>query len=176
MLAVALWDRVRWPIDRTLGFLEPVLDTSAPTGDLGAGELATVVAFAEVLGGGEELRGESRESMAGYLARRARDAPGYLQLYRRTAGFLDGVAGGRFAAVALAERTRLVAERVFPQGAQPSRASRLLFHRSQLAVEKLVVPDLVQGYYSGAVGWTAVGYAFYPGRCGGGLTRYTRPE
>lgn len=176
VLVVALWSRLRRPVDQIVQLLEPTIDPASPAGDLAAGELEALVAFAEVLGGDEELRGESRESVASYLTRQARTTPGYLRLYRLTAGLLDGVADARFAALPLAERKRVVATRILPAGDPPPRAYRLLFQRGQLALEKLVVPDLVRGYYSGAAGWAAVGYAFYPGRCGGGLARYTRPE
>ena len=176
MLAVALRSEIRRSLAWAQAFLEPRVDPASPPGDLDRGDLETVTALAEVLGGDLELAPDVRESLARHLMLRARDVPGYLRLYRKAAGFLNDVTNGRFASLPVPARARVVAERVLPAGDAPARGYRLLFQRSQLSLETLVVPDLVRAYYETPAGWASVGYAFYPGRCGADLMRYTRPE
>ncbi|HEX9548189.1 MAG TPA: hypothetical protein VF942_12690, partial [Acidimicrobiales bacterium] len=39
LLVVALWSRLRRPIDQVVQFLEPTIDPASPPGELAAGEL-----------------------------------------------------------------------------------------------------------------------------------------
>ncbi len=88
---------------------------------------------------------------------------------------LDRLAGTRFSGLALDRRRALLSRHRLtsatvlpgePLGPYPDDAR---------AVRTRAVPDLIGGYYASPVGWAAVGYATFPGRCGD-LARYTRPE
>jgi hypothetical protein len=54
-------------------------------------------------------------------------------------------------------------------------AWRLVFRRRAVAIERILVPDLIRGYYESAAGWALVGYSTFPGQCGD-LASYTRAE
>jgi hypothetical protein len=148
----------------------------AAPGPLSGRERDSLVAFAEVLVGERPFSAEERSAVFDHLAERAGEASGYyLELYRTTAGLLDRLAGVRFASLsperrrALLSRHRLTSATVLPGealGPSPDAAR---------AVRTRAVPDLIGGYYGSPVGWAAVGYATFPGRCGD-LARYTRPE
>ena len=148
----------------------------AAPGPLSRSELENLVAFAEVLVEGRPFLVEERAAVLDYLAARAGEPSGYyLELYRTTARLLDRLAGIRFSGLApdrrraLLSRYRLTSAAVLPGealGPYPDDARE---------VRTRAVPDLIGGYYGSPMGWAAVGYTTFPGRCGD-LARYTGPE
>lgn len=156
--------------------LGPRLDASSPTGALSPAELATVVAFGEILVDGGTLPPLERGYLVEHVDDRTRRVPGFLALYRMTAELLDGLAAGAsFATLAADERVRLVTEHRLTAAEVATRELLVPFSRRQLTVRAMAVPDLMVGYYASPAGWAVVGYETFPGRCGD-LTRYTRPE
>lgn len=163
--------RLRSAVER-LG--RPRLDRASATGKLQPEEIATVVAFAEVLVEGSPLLPAQRQFLVEHLDERTLTAAGYLSLYRKTARTLDGSAGRSFTGLDFDQRVALVGQR---QLGRPVRLREQLlpFRRDELAVRALARPDLIRGYYRSPGGWAVVGYSAFPGRCGD-LVRYTRSE
>ena len=155
--------------------LGPRLDSSSPTGALSPPELATVVAFGEILVDGGTLPPLERGYLVEHVDDRTRRIPGFLALYRMTAELLDGLAGAPFATLAADERVRLMTDHRLTVAEVQTRELLVSFSRQKLTVRALAVPDLMLGYYASPAGWAVVGYETFPGRCGD-LTRYTRPE
>lgn len=162
-------------VSRIAAAFRPRLDLSSPTGALSPSELATVVAFGEILVDGGTLPTLERGYLVEHVDDRTRRIPGFLALYRTTAELLDGLAGVPFATLAADERTRLMTDHRLTVSEVTTRELLVPCSRRQLTVRALAVPDLLLGYYTSPAGWAVVGYDTFPGRCGD-LTRYTRPE
>lgn len=148
-----------------------VTTVSADGGPLSDTEKETLLAFAEVLVGSRPLSPPERGELLSDIADRGRASEDTLALYRETAALLDRLARTPFTTLGMRERLEVVAR----HDLAPSRARVLRPHDAAYAVQKRVAPDLIAGYYSSPMGWAAVGYGIFPGRCGD-LVRYTRPE
>jgi hypothetical protein len=99
----------------------------------------------------------------------------YVELYRTTIELLDQLAGARFSSLTPAARVTLIQQhRLGIADVRPDEPLGVLPDQAR-AVRTRAVPDLLGGYYASEAGWTAVGYATFPGRCGD-LARYTRPD
>ncbi len=159
----------------TARLFKPRLDTTTPTGSLSESEMDTILALAAVLVEGRELSAEERGYLVEHVSERAAKTPGYLALYRKTAGVLDGLAAGRFRSLPLPERVNLITRHGLTRYDVRIREYLMPVRREILAVRALAVPDLIAGYYASPAGWAAVGYGAFPGRCGE-LARYTRAE
>jgi len=153
---------------------KPRLDATAP-GVLSTREMQTLVAFAAVLVEGRELDAQEASYMVEHITDKAGKAPGYLALYRKTAGLLDRLAGAPFSSLSLEQRTSLMKQHRFTDYGVRIREYLLPWGREALAVRALAVPDLIGGYYFSPAGWAAVGYRAFPSRCGD-LARYTSAE
>ena len=153
---------------------KPRLDATAP-GVLFEREMQTIVAFAAVLVEGRELDGQEASYVVEHVTDKAGRMPGYLALYRKTAGLLDRLAGAPFSSLSLEQRTGLMVQHRFTDYDVRIRECLRLWGRESLAVRALAVPDLIGGYYLSPAGWAAVGYRAFPSRCGD-LTRYTSAE
>jgi hypothetical protein len=171
---VALW-RPRQLGQVLARYLEPRLDSSSPTGTLSRGEMENLVAFGEVLVEGRPLSADERRHLIEHVDERTQSAPGYLALYRMTASLLDRLAGTRFAALDLSERTDVMTRHRLTPSEVGTTEYLLPFRRQELRVRALAVPDLIRGYYRSPAGWAVVGYEAFPGRCSN-LIRYTLPE
>jgi len=153
---------------------KPRLDATAP-GVLSKRETETIVAFAAILVEGRELDAQETSYVVEHVTDRAGKTPGYLALYRKTAGLLDRLAGAPFSSLPLEQRIGLMVRHRFTDRDVRIREYLRPWGRETLAVRALAVPDLVGGYYFSPAGWAAVGYRAFPSRCGD-LTRYTRAE
>jgi hypothetical protein len=167
-----------WPLPLTrriiARLLAPRLDRGSDRGRLSPDEMASAVAFAEVLVEDRPFTEDERGGVVEHIAERTEHHPGYLALYRMTAALLDRHAATRFAALDHRARTRLVLARRFLPDVRP-RDYLVTFDRRELAVRVLAAPDLIEGFYDSPAGWASIGYRQSPGRCGD-LLRYTRPE
>lgn len=159
----------------TSRLFKPRLDPTTPTGSLSESELDTILAFAALLVEGRELSAEERGYLVEHVSERTAKTPGYLALYRKTAGVLDGLAAGRFRSLPFAERVNLITRHGLTRYDVRIREYLTPVRREILAVRALAVPDLIGGYYSSPAGWATVGYGAFPGRCGE-LSRYTKAE
>ena len=149
---------------------------SPPTEPLSPTELASLLAFGEILVEGRPLSAAERGYLAAHIEERAEEASGYHRAHYRTAvGLLDRLAESPFSRLAFDQRTalvtrhRLTVSRVLPDEDLGS------FPEDARAVRTQVVPDLIAGYYRSAAGWAVVDYGVFPGRCGD-LARYQGPE
>lgn len=153
---------------------KPRLDATAP-GALSEREMQTIVAFAAVLVEGRALNAQEATYVVEHVTAKAGKRPGYLSLYRKTAGLLDRLAGAPFSSLSLEQRIGLMMQHRFTDYDVRIRECLLPWGRETLAVRALAVPDLIGGYYFSPAGWAAVGYEVFPSRCGD-LTRYTSAE
>jgi len=153
---------------------KPRLDATAP-GVLSKREMETIVAFAAVLVEGRELDAQEASHVVEHVTDKAGKTPGYLALYRKTAGLLDRLAGAPFSSLSLERRIGLMTQHRFTDYDVRIREYLLPYGRETLTVRALAVPDLIRGYYFSPAGWAAVGYRAFPGRCGD-LMRYTSAE
>ena len=153
---------------------KPRLDATAP-GVLSKREMETIVAFAAVLVEGRELDAQEASHVVEHVTDKAGKTPGYLALYRKTAGLLDRLAGAPFSSLSLERRIGLMTQHRFTDYDVRIREYLLPYGRETLTVRALAVPDLIGGYYFSPAGWAAVGYRAFPGRCGD-LMRYTSAE
>lgn len=182
-LLLSLWSRAAAAAHHLAGRLHPVgerlaADPAPPSPEptwLAAAELESLVAFGEVLVEGRALPPPERDHLVEHVTRSARESPDSLALYRTTAALLDRLAGGPFARLEIAERVALVGRHRLDVRGVPVDADISHLGPDAQAVRQRAVPDLINGYWRSPAGWTAVGYAAFPGRCGD-LTRYTRPE
>lgn len=142
---------------------------------LSKGEMETIVAFAAVLVEGRELDPQEAGYVAEHVTDKAGKTPGYLALYRKTAGLLDRLAGAPFSSLSLEKRTDLMTRHGLTDYDVRIREYLLPWSRETLTVRALTVPDLIAGYYFSPAGWAAVGYRVFPSRCGD-LMRYTGAE
>ena len=154
---------------------KPRIDPSSATGALSDDEMASVVAFAEVLVEERTLSPAERGYLIEHVTDRTRSTPGYLALYRTTATLLDRLARTSFAALDLRGRADVMIRHRLTVSEVRIREYLLPFRRPELLVRALAVPDLIHGYYRSPAGWAVVGYAAFPGRCSN-LIRYTRRE
>jgi hypothetical protein len=138
---------------------------------LSESERETLLAFCEVLVGDRALAPDEREEVLEYIENRGRASADTLRLYRRTAALLDGLARGPFAGQPMADRMAIVAR----NGLAPSRAPLPSPDAPAHGARTYVAPELIRGYYAASMGWAAVDYRVFPGRCSD-LVRYTRPE
>lgn len=152
----------------------PRLDTTAP-GVLSEREMRTIVAFTAVLVEGRELAPQEAGYVVEHVTDRAGQTPGYLALYRKTAGLLDRLASVPFEFLPLEQRADLMERHRLTDSDVRIREYLRPWDREALAVRALAVPDLVGGYYLSPAGWAVVGYETFPSRCGD-LARYTRAE
>jgi hypothetical protein len=175
VLALAL----AWPIRpfrrAVVRLLHPRLDARSLRGSLSPDEMRTVVAFAEVLVDPPQWSDVDRTVIRDHVQYRTERGAGYLALYRMTAQLLEDRAGGRFAEVDRAARTRLVVEHGFAPKPLAPVDYFIAFDRRVLAVRTLAAAGLLEGYYDSAAGWAVVGHRRAPGQCGD-LLRYTAPE
>lgn len=153
---------------------KPRLDATVP-GVLSKREMETIVAFTAVLVEGRELDAQETSYVIEHVTDKAGKTPGYLALYRKTAGLLDRLAGAPFSSLSLEQRIGLMVQHRFTDYDVRIREYLLPWGRESLAVRALAVPDLIGGYYLSPAGWAAVGYRVFPSRCGD-LTRYTSAE
>jgi hypothetical protein len=142
---------------------------------LSAAELTTLLAFGEVIVEGRALSPAEREGLAEQIEESARRNPDQLSSYRTAAATLDRLAGAPFAQLVLRDRAELVSRHQLDvRIVSPDEDSGALDVEVRV-VRTRTVPDLIDAYWSSPLGWAAVGYAAFPGRCGD-LSRYTRPE
>lgn len=159
---------------RVSNALRPSLDPQAPTGTLAPAELATLVAFAEVVVAGESISGIGRDAVRTVLARDAEERPGYQALCADASRLLDELAGGAFVALPLADRIALVARQRL--GLPVGRLELFrLGSRRPLIVRDVLVPELLTAYYDSPAGWADVGYRRPYGECGDGRAYTSRP-
>ena len=145
----------------------------APT--LSASELATLLAFGEVLVEGRTLSAAERRYLAEHIQDSAKHIAEQRVQYTRAARLLDRLAGKPFSSLEITDRIQLLGRhrldaRTGPTGDDPAPLGGEL-----RMIRARVVPDLIEGYWGSPAGWAAVGYGTFPGRCGA-LTRYTRSE
>ncbi len=143
----------------------------APT--LSASELATLLAFGEVLVEGRTLSAAERRYLAEHIEDGAKHIAEQRVQYRRAVRLLDRLAGKPFSRLEITDRIQLLGRhrldaRTGPTGDDPEPLGGEL-----RMIRARVVPDLIEGYWGSPAGWAAVGYGTFPGRCGD-LTRYTR--
>jgi hypothetical protein len=158
-----------------LEMLRPQVDTSLPPGTLSPAEIGAVLAFAEVLVSEQALSPAERGPLVEHISDRTLGTPGFLSLYRRTAGLLDRLTQRSFAHVPWAERVALVEHLRLADSRVRMREYFWPINREALLTRQLVVPDLIAAYYSSPAGWAVVGYDTSPGQCGD-LAGYTREE
>jgi hypothetical protein len=151
----------------------PALDTTAPTGPVPAPALTTLLAFAEVVVAGDAIPGDGRDALQTWVQESAAEQPGQRALCEAAAALLDGLGGGAFAALPVAERTALVEKHRLAE--HPVGRLELLSPRNRVAfaVRDLLVPELIRVYYDSPSGWAEVGYRRPYGECGQGR-EYTR--
>jgi len=145
----------------------------APT--LSASELATLLAFGEVLVEGRTMSASERRYRAEHIRSNAQHKPEQRVQYTRAVRLLDRLARKPFSSLEIADRIQLLGRhrldaRTGPTGDDPEPLGGEL-----RMIRARVVPDLIEGYWGSPAGWAAVGYGTFPGRCGD-LTRYTRSE
>lgn len=141
---------------------------------LSSQELDDLLAFAEVLVGGQAVDAEGRRHLAEHIEDRIARRPEYLGFYRAVVDHLQRLGGQRFSALEPRQRVEMVRrERLMSRDVRaedpPAPPDDLR------GVRNRVVRDLVGAYYASPSGWAIVGYDTFPGRCGD-LGRYTRPE
>ena len=130
----------------------------------------TLLAFAEALLGTEAAAAASREVLLEHLVLSVQPDAALRSEYRACARLLDGLAGVPFWTLPIAARQDLLAR----NGLVPGTALETFpDEASAREVRTFVVPDLIAAYYRSPMGWAAVGYAAFPGRCAG-LAEYTR--
>jgi hypothetical protein len=151
----------------------PALDATAPTGPVPAPALTTLLAFAEVVVAGDAIPGDGRDALQTWVQESAAEQPGQRALCEAAAAMLDGLGGGAFAALSVAERTTLVEKHRLAE--HPVGRLELLSPRNRVAfaVRDLLVPELIRVYYDSPSGWAEVGYRRPYGECGQGR-EYTR--
>jgi len=174
VLALLVFWRPQRPAQLVSLRFRPRLDATAP-GVLSEREMRTMVAFTAVLVEGRELAVPEAGYVVEHVTDRAGKTPGYLSLYRKTAGLLDRLAGAPFESLPLKQRASLMVRHRLTDSDVRIREYLLPWDREALAVRVLAVPDLIGGYYLSPAGWAAVGYEAFPSRCGD-LTRYTSAE
>ena len=146
---------------------------TAPTGPVPAPALTTLLAFAEVVVAGDAIPGDGRDALQTWVQESAAEQPGRRTLCEAAAALLDGLAGGAFAGLSVAERTALVEKHRLAE--HPVGRLELLSPRNRVAfaVRDLLVPELIRVYYDSPSGWAEVGYRRPYGECGQGR-EYTR--
>ena len=151
----------------------PALDATAPTGPVPAPALTTLLAFAEVVVAGDAIPGDGRDALQAWVQESAAEQPGQRALCESAAAMLDGLGGGAFATLSVAERTTLVEKHRLAE--HPVGRLELLSPRNRVAfaVRDLLVPELIRVYYDSPSGWAEVGYRRPYGECGQGR-EYTR--
>jgi len=182
-LLLGLWSMATAAACRVTGGLRtpgerPERDATGPSSEsqkLSADEMATLLAFGEVIVEGRALSLAERDDLAERIEESARRNPDQLSSYRTTAGTLDRLAGARFARLEFRDRAELVARHRLDVRIVPPDEDLGAFGAEVQAVRTRTVPDLIDAYWGSPAGWAAVGYASFPGRCGD-LSRYTRPE
>ena len=179
ILAGTLWAVVSlWPrriLDTLVGMLAPRVDVSLPPGRLSAAEISAILAFAEVLVAEQALAPAERGPLVEHINDRTIATPGFLSLYRRTAGLLDRLTPQPFADLPRAERIALVQRLRLADSRVRTLEYLWSFNREAWLVRQHAVPDLIAAYYTSPAGWAVVGYDTSPGQCGD-LARYTRAE
>jgi hypothetical protein len=156
--------------------LAPSPAESAPA-VLSPSDVRDLVAFAEVLVGGDALPTVERAYLVDHVQQQQRAADGeyYVALYLTTVRVLTRLSGARFATLDLAVRRALMARhRIGVSNVRPDESPGTL-RGDVRTVRTRAVPDLISGYYASPAGWAVVGYSIFPGRCGD-LMRYTRAE
>ena len=143
---------------------------------LSPSDVQDLVAFAEVLVGGEALPTVERGYLVDHVQQQvAAGGEHDAELYLTTVRVLTRLAGSRFASLDLAERRALAARhRLGASIIRPDESPEAL-RGDVRTVRTRAVPDLISGYYASPAGWAVVGYGAFPGRCGD-LMRYTRAE
>ena len=182
-LLLSLWGGVAEAVPRLTGRLragwrgcaraanEPAPE--APT--LSPSELATLLAFGEVLVEGRTMSASERRYLAEHIQDNAKHIAEQRVQYTRAVRLLDRLARKPFSSLEIADRIQLLGRhrldaRTGPTGDDPEPLGGEL-----RMIRARVVPDLIEGYWGSPAGWAAVGYGTFPGRCGN-LTRYTRSE
>ena len=140
-------------------------DLRAQPGSLGD----TLLAFAEALLGSNVLSVQSREVLLDHLLFRLGPDTALQAEYRACARLLDEIAGVPFGTLPVKARQELLGRHGFASGA----ASELDVEVAARDARDYIVPDLIAAYYRSPMGWAAVGYTAFPGRCAG-LSEYTR--
>jgi len=167
---------LKWLGGRGRGFSATAAAAAEPAPELTAPEIDDLIAFAEVLVEGRPLSADERKVLVDHIEYRITQGGGYyLELYRTTAQLVNRLARAQFSSldvagrIAVMTRNRLTSPNVLPE------EQRGGISDDTRAVRTRAVPDLIGGYYGSDVGWAAVGYDTFPGRCGD-LARYTNPE
>lgn len=156
---------------------EPSLDRAAATGALEDREAGALLALAEVL----LPPGSSAAALAlvrAHVSEQARRQPGRLAAYRDAIAFLDEGAGGDFAALPAAERTRLLDSVLWTYDGSSylrRQLERATISSPALALRRLVIADIVAAFYRSEHGWAVVGYPHHPGVPAADPRDYTRP-
>jgi hypothetical protein len=145
---------------------------SAPAA-LSPSDMRDLVAFAEVLVGGDALPSAEQGYVVDHIQEQVATGGDYhLDLYLTTVRLLARLSGSRFATLDLAERRALMARHRL--GVSTVRPDEGTVRGDVRTVRTRAAPDLIDGYYASPAGWAVVGYSAFPGRCGD-LLRYTRP-
>src|SRR5262249_46682721 len=160
---------------RDMGRAPPPVPAASSATGLSNTEMEDLVAFGEVLVGGEALGPAERRFLVEHIADRIRRTPEYLSLYQTTVSTLDRLAGQSFATLAVEDRIDLIARHGLARSPEVSddaasddadddpQPAEL---REVRTVRQRVAPDLIRGYYASPAGWAVVGYETFPGRCG----------
>ena len=143
--------------------------TADEAAGLSTSELATLVAFGELIVEGRPLSSSERGVVIDHLQEASARSRDQLALYRASARTLDDLAGGSFERLDGSGRREVVARHGLTGAATTS-----VDHTLQDIPTRLV-PDLIRRYWNSEAGWAAVRYSTFPGRCGD-LLRYTSPE
>ena len=180
---LSLWSGVAEAVPRLTGrlraagrgFVRAANEPAPEAPTLSVSELATLLAFGEVLVEGRTLSAAERRYLAEHIEDGAKHIAEQRVQYRRAVRLLDRVAGKPFSRLEITDRIQLLGRhrldaRTAPTGDDPEPLGGEL-----RMIRARVVPDLIEGYWGSPAGWAAVGYGTFPGRCGN-LTRYTRSE
>lgn len=183
-LLLGLWSRVAEASHRLSGQLRAIgarltaaasEPASADGGTLSATELASLLAFAEVIAAGRVMSPPERQYVAEHIEKTAKRVPRELAELRTGARLLDQLADQPLSSLGMAERAALLARHRLDIRVARSGDDTGPFAAQAPMVRSRIAPLLIEGFWSSPAGWGAVGYHQFPGRCGE-LTRYTRRE
>jgi hypothetical protein len=176
VLGLAFFSKSKQWIYNFAILFKPRLDPLSPTGTLSINEMENVVAFGEVVIGKRTLSETEKGYLSQHISNRTKNTQGFFAVYRSTANLLARLApGSDFSSLSLEQRLKILISHGLINNDVQAREYFYLFHRQELTVRTLAIPDVIHGYYVSPAGWAVVSYETFPGRCGD-LSRYTRAE
>jgi hypothetical protein len=163
----------------------PALDSGTGTGSLTAHEQATLSGLGEIV-----LPplppGDAARLTVEWVTARAHDVAGFRDVYREAVALLDAEAGRRADASATGARfvdldtegRQAVVLSLLPRFGVNERMrkarERLFSSRQRQRLRRLVVQDLLAGFYASPRGWVTIGHTHGPGLPASDPTEYTR--